>query len=38
MEHAGIVSPMGSNNSREILVPANTGTGGDADEAPANEE
>nr|WP_018573298.1 DNA translocase FtsK [Oligella ureolytica] len=29
MEHAGIVSPMGSNNSREVLAPANTG----ADEA-----
>ena len=25
MEHAGIVSPMASNNSREILVPSNTG-------------
>lgn len=25
MEHAGIVSPMGSNNSREIIAPANTG-------------
>lgn len=25
MEHAGIVSPMGSNNSREILAPDNTG-------------
>ena len=25
MEQAGIVSPMGSNNSREILAPANTG-------------
>ncbi|XVN73769.1 DNA translocase FtsK [Oligella sp. MSHR50489EDL] len=25
MEHAGIVSPMGANNSREILAPVNTG-------------
>lgn len=31
MEHAGIVSPMGSNNSREILVPANTGADEEAE-------
>lgn len=36
MEHAGIVSPMGSNNSREILVPANTGA--DADDTPPSED
>lgn len=31
MEQAGIVSPMGSNNSREILVPENTGAGEEAE-------
>ncbi len=31
MEQAGIVSAMGANNSREILVPANTGADEDAE-------
>lgn len=31
MEQAGIVSPMGSNNSREILAPANTDTNDETD-------